>query len=431
LQAVERMSNTVTRTLRFLCALLAAAGPPAAFVSAAQADLPSLREIYKDDFLVGCAVSPGDLSGTRFDLILSQFGAVTMENAMKPDAFREAAGGFAFERADAMAAVIERAGLLLHGHTLVWHRQSPAWLNKDAQGDPLPRGDAEQNLAWHIRGVAGHFAGRVISWDVVNEAIMDNPTNPHDWRASLRQTDWLNAFSNGAGEGQSGADYIEEAFLTAREADPGAMLYYNDYNLDSQAKAIAVAGMVKEINDSYLAKGNSRLLIEGIGMQAHYNARTKPEDVEASLKRFIALGVEVSISELDVSVADASGRLTPLQEKEQAELYARLFLVFKKYAGNIARVTFWGLDDGASWRKKQFPLPFGADLAPKEAFYAVADPEGYLGIAAGTPAPACLENLTVESPKRGACFLWCLLAAGAGVVAGAAACVLIRRKKAK
>lgn len=421
--------------------LPAMAGMPVAYASTAQTDIPSLKEVYREDFLVGCAFSERDLSGARLSLIRSQFNVLTMENAMKPDALRNAAGGFTFGLADSMIASIGRDGLPLHGHTLVWHQQSPAWLNRDEQGGILARAEAERNLAGHIESVAGHFAGKVISWDVVNEAVMDNPPNPRDWRASLRQTDWLNAFANGAG--QSGADYVERAFLLAREADPAAKLYYNDYNLDGQAKAIAVAAMVKEINDRYIARGNTRLLIEGIGMQAHYHIRTKPEDVEASLKRFVALGVEVSISELDVFVTGAAETLTPAQEKMQAELYARLFLVFRKYAAHIERVTFWGLDNGSSWRKKQFPLLFDASLAPKEAFRAVTDPEGYLGIAletpavsaqnteapANTPASASGENLPAEAPARSTGFPWWAAAAVAGIAAGIAACLLIRRRK--
>jgi endo-1,4-beta-xylanase len=405
--------------------------------------LPSLAAIYKNDFLIGCSFSAKDLSGVRYDLIRHHFNVLTMENSMKPDAMQREAGAFTFDAADGMIAAVQGAGMLLHGHTLVWHQQSPPWLNTDAEGKPLPRAEAERNLAAHIKGVAGHYAGKVISWDVVNEAIMDNPANPRDWRASLRRTDWLNAFANGAAAPQSGADYIEQAFLAAREADPNAKLYYNDYNLDSQAKAIAVAGMVKEINDDYLAQGHDRLLIEGIGMQGHYNMGTKPEDVEASIKRFIELGVEISIPELDISVVGApADGLTQRQAKPQAELYARLFLVFKKYAGNIVRVTFWGLDDGASWRAPQYPLLFNADLSAKEAFRAVADPEGYLGLSEKTPeeAPtqsaetpsATAEGLpAAETPARSAIPLWVWLAGGAAVVIAAAACALIFRKKAK
>jgi endo-1,4-beta-xylanase len=202
----------------------------------------------------------------------------------------------------------------------------------------------------------------------------DGRANPGDWRSCLRDTSpWYRAFANGG----DGADYIETAFRLARQADPNAILYYNDYNLDSQNKAQAVANMVKEINDKYLAEGNDRLLIEGVGMQGHYRVDTGIINVEDSLKMFIALGVEVSVTELDVTVS-SGGAITEDAELKQAIKYAELMALYKKYSDHIARVTFWGLDDASSWRSTQFPLLFNADYTPKQAYYAVLDPEAFL-----------------------------------------------------
>jgi len=238
-------------------------------------------------------------------------------------------------------------------------------------------------LADHIQVTAGHFAGQVYSWDVVNEAIGDSPSFLN-WRNSIRQSDLWKSFKQGAAEGESGADYIDFAFRQAREADPGAVLYYNDYGLDNSVKARTVAAMVKELNEAWLAEGNDRLLIEGIGMQGHYNLTTSPEAVDKSIKLFADLGVMISITELDITTGGGD-ELSEADELKQAAQYAELFKVFKANADAIERVTFWGLDDGSSWRASNYPLLFHSDLSPKQAWFAVADPEGWL--AGYTPPP--------------------------------------------
>lgn len=375
------------KTLRvsalFLCLLLIFSAFPV--VSLAEGDkadlkLPSLAKVYENYFLIGNVVSTQDLTGTRYELLKRHFNALTAENAMKPENIQPSKGEFTFSTVDPMVDTITADSFVLHGHTLAWHKQSPDYLYKDADGNPLPRAEAEINLKNHVDKVAGHYSGKVISWDVLNEAINDDPSNPTDWRGTLRQEGWYNAFANTDAEGQSGADYVDFIFREARRADPKSILYYNDYNLDNTNKAQAVAEMVKEINDKWLAEGNTRLLIEGVGMQGHYNTDTDVLFVEESLKRFIELGVEVSFTELDITVSGVSAEsgLPFDAEVRQAVKYAELMVLFKKYSENIARVTFWGLDDVASWRANQFPVLFKGDLSAKQAYYAVYDPELYL-----------------------------------------------------
>jgi endo-1,4-beta-xylanase len=231
----------------------------------------------------------------------------------------------------------------------------------------IDREEAVDNLVNHTKTVVSHFRGRVISWDVLNEAVNDNPPNPQDWRASLRQTPWNKAI---------GEDYIELVFRAAREADPEARLYYNDYNLDNRNKALAVYYLVRELNEKNPDVGG-RPLIDGVGMQGHYRLGTSPEEVASSLERFISLGVEVSVTELDVQ-AGAEGVLSESQAVDQALVYAQLFKVFKEYAPHIARVTFWGLEDSMSWRAVQNPTLFDKNLRAKPAFYGVADPDSYI-----------------------------------------------------
>ncbi|GHV31162.1 hypothetical protein AGMMS4952_19340 [Spirochaetia bacterium] len=323
----------------------------------------SLKDVYRDYFLLGNIVSARNLEGARLDLLTRHFSIATAENAMKPASLQRERGVFTFEAADAMVNQVLAAGMLMHGHTLAWHQQSPDWMNREG----IDREEAVENLITHTKTVAEHFKGRVISWDVLNEAVIDNPADPSDWAASLRKTPWLTAI---------GPEYIEIVFKAAREADPEAKLYYNDYNLDSREKAQAVYTMVKALNEKNPDVGG-RPLIDGVGMQGHYRVSTNPEDVRVSLESFIALGVEVSITELDVQ-AGADSVLTEKQGVEQGISYARLFQVFKAHAAQIGRVTFWGLDDSTSWRSAANPTVFDKDLKEKPAYYAILDPETYI-----------------------------------------------------
>jgi endo-1,4-beta-xylanase len=326
-------------------------------------NIPSLQETFRDYFLIGNIVSKPTFESPRFDLLTYHFNAATAENAMKPDALQREKGVFTFAQADEMVNKVLEAGMKMHGHTLAWHQQSPSWMNYEG----IDRQEAVDNLVNHTKTVAEHFRGRVISWDVLNEAINDNPFNPQDWRGSLRQTPWYKAI---------GPEYIEIVFRAAREADPEALLYYNDYNLDSQNKALAVYHMVKELNGKNPDAGG-RPLIDGIGMQGHYRLATKAENVALSLERFAGLGVEVSITELDVQ-AGADSVLSEQQAVEQGLAFARLFRVFKEYARHIGRVTIWGLEDSMSWRSSQNPTLFDKNLKAKPAFYGVIDPDTFI-----------------------------------------------------
>jgi endo-1,4-beta-xylanase len=338
-----------------------------------QKDLTPIKGKYKDDFLIGNAISAEDLSGVRLDLLKMHHNVATAGNAMKPDALQPTKGNFSFTAADEMVNKVLDEEMKMHGHTLVWHSQSPDWLNKNEDGSYLSREEALENMRTHIKTVVEHFGDRVISWDVVNEGMNDNPSNPSDWRASLRQSPWYYAV---------GDDYIEQAFLAAREVldehpDWNIKLYYNDYNDDNQSKATAIYNMVKELNDKYAETHPGKKLIDGIGMQAHYNLSTNPDNVKRSLEKFISLGVEVSVTELDIMAGD-NGKLTEDQAKKQAYLYAQLFEIYKEHSDKIARVTFWGMDDGSSWRASNSPLLFDKNLQAKPAYYAVIDPEKYM-----------------------------------------------------
>lgn len=337
-----------------------------------QENLPNLKDIYKDDFLIGNIVNPSTFDETRLKLLKKHHNVVTFENDMKPDYAYNADRQFDFTAEDALVQKVQDAGLDLHGHVLVWHAQSPTWLYTAANGEPLSREEALTNLRTHVKTVVEHFGDQVISWDVVNEAMNDNPANPEDWKNALRNSGWLQAI---------GPDFLEEAFVAAKEViDENGWdikLYYNDYNDDNQNKATAIYSMVKELNEKYAANHPGEKLIDGIGMQAHYNLGTRLDNVKMSLERFIFLGVEVSVTELDI-MAGTNSTITEKEAKQQAYLYAQLMDLYKKNSEHISRVTFWGLNDSTSWRAEQNPTLFDKNFQAKQAFYAVVDPQKYM-----------------------------------------------------
>ena len=323
-------------------------------------NLTPLKDIYKGKFLIGNIYNSFNLTGVDKDIILHHYNVLTPENMMKPDAMQRQKGVFTYESADAMTGFCQENGLQTVGHTLAWHGQTPDWMNATCS-----REEAIERLKNHIANVAGHYNGKLLSWDVVNEAIKDGARLPEDgnWKTCLRDTPWLRNI---------GDDYIELAFQFAHEADPNAKLYYNDYNLNDKSKAEIAAAMFSDLKKRGIP-------IDGIGMQAHYSTTLPIATVEHSLKLFKKAGAEISVTELDVAVskAEASG-LTKDQKIAQGQTYAQLFKLYNQYSDSIKRVTFWGYVDTKSWKDENFPCLFDENYKAKEAYYAVVDPDGYL-----------------------------------------------------
>jgi endo-1,4-beta-xylanase len=232
--------------------------------------------------------------------------------------------------------------------------------------------------------VLTYFGPRLKGIDVVNEAI--GTANPNDWKASLaRGEGWYKALD---------WRWVELAFAKAANiVDTNGWdckLIYNDFGLDSPDKARVVYEMVNDINTRYAgSRPNGKPLIEVIGMQAHYNLSTKPEDVENSIKLFATLpGVKIHITEMDIGTP-AIGTLTPENENNQAVKYAELFQIFKKYAAGpanktnnpkvIERVSISGVRDAVTgWRAGEFALLFDSNGLAKQSLVAVLDPDEYL-----------------------------------------------------
>ena len=355
--------------------------------------LPSLYKAYEGSFLFGNVVEAKDLDNTEFtEMFKRHYNVITAGNAMKPSSITNTKGVYSYADSDKIVSWALANNIKVHAHTLVWHAQSPQWLTKSAGGDILTRAEAKANLEAYITEVAGHFKGKVISWDVVNEAFSDSGTVTNDWKSRLRTTvaagesAWYQAYANGAdtAAGESGGDYIYDAFVFARLADPDAMLYYNDYNDDNVTKSTAIAAMVVDLNNKWSTDPRNedpgRLLVEGIGLQAHYSSSTSPAAVEASINRFIATGAKLSITELDITYTASNGVLSAANQKAQADKYANLFVLYDKYSRHIERVTVWGTEDRHSWRASQAPTLFDRNYKPKQAYTAVIDPYAWLGI---------------------------------------------------
>ena len=297
---------------------------------------------------VGAAVDAellGDEAYVR--TLLREFNAVTPENAMKWGPVHPTEGEWRFDSADRVVELAEAHGLEIHGHTLVWHRQLPPWIDRG-----MTRRRLAAELARHVETLAGRYRGRVASWDVVNEAVAD--------RGGLRRTVFLRVLGPG---------YVADAFRLAHAADPAARLYYNDFEADALGpKADAVYALVCRLLDDGVP-------IHGVGLQMHLRAARPPvpASIAAHVARLTALGLLVRISEMDVRIRRVR-RGDPLAR--QRRVYEDAIGACAGMPG-FAGVTFWGVSDAHSWIHDEFgadaPLLFDRDYAPKPAYFGVRD----------------------------------------------------------
>jgi endo-1,4-beta-xylanase len=315
------------------------------------------------------------------------FICYTPEGAFKWGAIHPEPDTYRFDRADPYVDFVLNNGMKIHGHTLLWFQLNPAWLFQGRGGGLVLRTELLDRMEKHIFTVCGHYRGKVYSWDVVNEALSDVTEMKVMYRFDdhklygVEEDMWCRLL---------GGDYIEYAFKWAHEADPTAKLYYNEYETYSpQTRAVCkfkqekMVALVNRLRD----KG---LHIDGMGIQGHFeHIDMVVEDLEAMIRRFGSLGLKVSISELDIGMLKSArgknpypDRLPPDLAHFQARLYARLFQMLKRNAQVVERVTFWGVSDKRTWKsrvgRQDHPLLWDVHNQPKEAFYAVADPDGYL-----------------------------------------------------
>ncbi|MFF5784095.1 endo-1,4-beta-xylanase [Streptomyces sp. NPDC012693] len=331
------------RRLIAAAALLAAAltAAPAAAAGGPLRDLAEARGIY-----LGTAVTGDRLTGGYADVAADQFGSLTPGNEMKWDAVEPARGSHDWSRADRVVAFAEAHGQRVRGHTLVWHNQLPGWLT----GGTWTADQLRTLMTDHVTAEAGRYKGRVDHWDVVNEPLAEDGT--------LRRSVF------GATLGES---YIADAFRAARAADPTAKLYLNDYSIEAVgAKSDGMYDLLKRL----LAQG---VPVDGVGFQAHLILGQVPASLEANLRRFADLGVDVAITELDVRMTlPATAEKLDRQKADYASV-VRACLAVTRCAG----VTVWGFTDSDSWIPDFFPgqgaaTLYDEDLYPKPAYDGVA-----------------------------------------------------------
>ena len=402
----------------FTAALLAIVAPVQA------ADNPTLKDAYKDHLYVGVAINRtiAMASAVRADnvnrngeqvekdiaLTKEQFNQISPENDLKWQLIQPNPGpdGYNFGPADAYVNFGLSNHMYIVGHTLVWHGQTPSWVfagtnPPPSTTDPSPSSVANTNNAGtnapgggrprrgfgggfgfngprasreellermreHIHTVVGRYKGKIKVWDVVNEAIADGGTN------ILRNSLW---------EQIIGPDFIAKAFEYAHEADPDAILRYNDYSLENPAKRRKLIELIKSLQVQHVP-------VMAIGSQTHVSVSSPSfEEEDKVLTELETLGLPIHITELDVNSAqggqrsnsgDVAANATTTQgglvsnaDKKLADAYAGLFRAFLKHEKFVKVVTLWGVNDGVSWRAQGRPLLFDAQDQPKPAFDAV------------------------------------------------------------
>ena len=369
-------TNKTYSSLAFIYIALIMAGCTSAQKNVASTTTPSLKETFKKDFAIGAALNAQQIEEKEPNaaaLVPQQFNVITPENIMKAEVIHPQWDKYNFDLADKIVEYGAKHNIKVNGHTLIWHSQLPAYVRRIHDADSL-----KQFFTDHITTVAGRYDGKVLSWDVVNEALEED--------GSMRKSIFLQKL---------GDNYVTDAFRLAQKAAPHTELYYNDYNIEQPEKRAGAIALIKKIQ----AAG---VRIDGVGIQGHWHLNKVPlKEIEESILEYSALGLKVMFTELDIEVlprnfqgADVNQRsngnssannpyVNGLPDSVQQQLandYANLFQLFLKYKDKVARVTFWGVNDGQSWLngwpipgRTNYPLLFDREFKPKLAFYKVIE----------------------------------------------------------
>ncbi len=350
-----------------LACVLVMTAVPALAAETGETGTPALKDAFVPYFPFGTAVSGRDAANpARMKLYAAQFNLFTPENELKPDSVLDVTASRKLAQADDTAVAVHLSaakpllnyarnnGIPVHGHVLVWHQQTPKAFFHVGYNTNNPYVSREVMLARlenYIKTVFEEteklYPGVIVSWDVVNEAVDDG-------RAALRDCTWLKVV---------GKDYVVRAFEYARKYAPeGVKLYYNDYNTSYEPKQSGIVGVL-----TALQKAGT---VDGYGFQMHHSIdQPSFAAIERGFKRIAAMGLRLRISELDVGIPAR----TEANLKAQAAVYGQVTKLALVYADQVEGVQVWGVTDNVSWRAKQFPLLFDANMQPKPAFYAVLE----------------------------------------------------------
>ncbi len=325
-----------------------------------------LKDAYKDYFRMGVALSGRNMTPEQEDIITREFNSVTCENAMKPGSLQPAEGRWNWREADRIANFCREHGIKMRGHCLVWHNQFADWMFYDAQGKPVDKKLFYKRLKKHIRTVVKRYKDVVYCWDVVNEAIADGLGDTPFRKSKLYEL--------------CGDEFILKAFKFARQADPKALLFYNDYNEVKPHKCERICQMILDMKK----RGAP---IDGIGMQGHYNIHYPAmNELSDAIEKYARVVDHIQITELDVRAnmqhggdlnVDKKGEaITPEVKSKFEQQYVNLFRTLRQHSDKIEVVTFWNLTDRDSWLgADNYPLLFDKNRQPKEAYHKVLNLE--------------------------------------------------------
>jgi endo-1,4-beta-xylanase len=299
--------------LPLVVAQLALERQPSVAQTATLRQLASARGIF-----VGAAVDANALANeANYRTVLArEYSSVTAENAMKWGSVEPNRDQFNWAQADALMSFAQANNQVVRGHTLVWHDQNPGWISS------LSAADLRTALLDHISTEMGRYRGRIQAWDVVNEAFNED--------GSRRQSIWQTMLGDG---------YIADAFRAARAADPAAKLYINDFNVEGMnAKSNALFNLVSTLRQQGVP-------IDGVGLQGHFILNSLPSGIQQNIQRFANLGVDVSLTEVDIRMqlpADAT------KLSQQASNYSSVLNACLAVPRCVSFTT-WGFTDAHSW----------------------------------------------------------------------------------
>lgn len=331
----------------------------------AKAELPAPEPPVKEEaslwknmpFPFGAAVNVSLLKNRPAyrEVVLKEYNSLTPENAMKASAIHPQQNTYNWTDADYLVDFARQNNKRVHGHTLIWYKSLPSWIS-NFQGDAA----AWDNLfKTHIQTIVTHFKGKVASWDVVNEAIADD--------GSFRSCIWLEKI---------GPDYIAKAFQYAHEADPDALLFYNDYGHEyGPTKRGAILELINDLKQRNVP-------VHGIGLQMHTRYNMADNNLANAINTAAQTGLKVHIAELDIAMnPDNLQSLTfsPALAEQQSQKYK---FIVKSYnalpSSQRFGITTWNVGDADSWipgnyNRPDWPLPFDSDYKKKPAYQGILD----------------------------------------------------------